>query len=53
MLEFQDYLRSKPVVTEKQLPYYIGLVTQCFNHFNKSSANGITEDEINRWLFRV
>ena len=50
MKDFKSYLVSKRIVTEKQLPYYINWVSQCFNYFNKAAEDGISQDEIDQFL---
>ena len=50
MKDFQSYLLSKRIVTEKQAPYYINWVSLCYNYFNRTADEGITLDEIENFL---
>jgi len=50
MKDFQHYLMSKKIVPDKQLPYYINWVSQCFNYFNRSKDERISKDEFDQFL---
>lgn len=50
MKAFKDYLYSKQVVTEKQIPYYISWVSQFFAFLEKDTDAEVLSSEIDGFL---
>ncbi len=50
MQKFNNYLESKRIVPEKQIPFYVNWVSQFLNFFNKKPSDNFTSDEIARFL---
>lgn len=50
MENFKQYLLSRHIVTEKQLPYYINWVNQFFNFSHKSRNDSLLPDEIDKYI---
>ncbi len=50
MEKFADYLISKSIIPENQIPYYIGWVKAFFRFLDKDTSENVTADEIDRYI---
>jgi hypothetical protein len=46
METYRNYLLSRHIIPEKQIPYYVNWVTQCSSFTKKSPEMDITNEEI-------
>lgn len=53
MKTYRNYLLSRHIVKEKQIPYYVNWVTQCFAFHKKSPGMDITDKEIGVYLKKI
>ena len=50
MEQFANYLISRSIVPQKQVPYYIGWVNSFFRSLGRTTTDKITFEEVDRFI---